>query len=163
MRRLLKDSRNQGISKLQSSDNVLAFIPNAQSREVGVLRAKLLKTRDSGGVGSYVDFKTDWKTLSFIPFMKEDGGGAPNWQANAHSNLPSQRGTNATFEKKPTLKKPEPDNKPKAVVKADKEGVDADSDLTNNDDGEKKSTASVIKGIKGKPKLSAKKIKLQSI
>ena len=142
---------------------MIGLIPNAQSREVGIIRAKFLKSRDSGAVGQYIDFKTDWKTLSFIPFMKEDGGGAPNWQANAHSNLPSQRGTNATFEKKPTLKKPETDNKPKAVVKADKEGVDADSDLTNNDDGEKKSTASVIKGIKGKPKLSAKKIKLQSI
>ncbi len=143
---------------------MIGFIPNAQSREVGVLRAKFLKTRDSGGVGSYVDFKTDWRTLTFEPWRKEDGGGAPNWQSNAHSNLPSQKGSNATFEKKPaqTFKKPA-DEKPKALVKSDKEDVDADSDLTNNDDGEKKSTASVIKGIKGKPKLSAKKIKLQSI
>ena len=159
MRRLLKDSRNQGISKIQAADNVIGFIPNAQARNTGVMRAKFLKTRDSGGVGSYVDFKTDWKTLTFEPWNSEQGGGAANWQANAHSNLPSQRGTNATFEKKtpPTLKKPTPTAKPLASVKSD---TDEESDLTNNDNGEAKSASSVIRGIKGRNKPNAKKIKL---
>lgn len=157
MRRLLKDSRNQGISKIQSADNVIGFIPNAQSREVGVMRAKLLKTRDSSGVGQYVDFKVDWKTLSFNPWISEAGGGASTWQAHAHSNLPSQRGTNESFAKKPALKKPSDDIKPKAVVKSD---ADEESDLTNNDDGEAKSASSVIRGIKGRNRPNSKKIKL---
>lgn len=148
-----------GIAKIQSADNVIAFIPNAQARNTGVIRAKLLKTRDSGGVNSYVDFKTIWSTLTFEPWNSEQGGGAANWQANAHSNLPSQRGTNATFEKKtpPTLKKPTPTAKPLASVKSD---TDEESDLTNNDDGEVKTASSVIRGIKGRNKPNAKKIKL---
>ena len=161
-----------GISKIQAADNVIGFIPNAQSREVGVLRAKFLKTRDSGGVGSYVDFKTDWKTLSFNPWLKEDGGGSMSFQSNAYSNLPSQKSENSydkkssgssSYDKKPMLKKPSQDSTPKAIAKPNNEDVDADSSLTNEDDGEKKSTASVIKGIKGKIRPNAKKIKLQTL
>jgi hypothetical protein len=139
-----------GISKIQAADNVIGFIPNAQARQTGVMRAKFLKTRDSGGVGSYVDFKTDWPTLSFNPWHSEDGGGAANWQQNAHSNLPSQTGSNQTFQKqeKPVLKK-----KPMAEVKSDDE---------DSDDGEEsKGAAGVIRGIKGKSnRPGAKKIKL---
>ena len=157
-----KDNRNSGIAKIQSADNVLAFIPNAQSRTAGIIRAKLLKTRDSAGVGNYVDFRTEWATLSFIPWDSEQGGGAVNWQANAQSNLPSQKGTNVAFEKKSTpivLKKPTvaPAAKPLAFVKSD---ADEESDLTNNDSDEPINASSVIRGIKGKSRPNSKKIKL---
>jgi hypothetical protein len=60
-----------GIAKIQAADNVLALIPNSQERDIGRLSMKLLKTRDSGGVGSVITFKTDWSTLSFNPVMNE--------------------------------------------------------------------------------------------
>jgi hypothetical protein len=69
-----EESIQGGISKIQSADNVIAFIPNAKSREMGILRAKMLKTRDSSGVGTYLTFKTEWKTLSFIPMEKDENG-----------------------------------------------------------------------------------------
>ena len=75
-----------GIAKIQSADNVFAIIPNSQARDLGRLRMKFLKTRDSAGVGSYVDFKTEWNPLSFVPVTDEEGGGAANWKANATSN-----------------------------------------------------------------------------
>jgi len=62
-----EESIQGGISKIQSADNVLAMIPSATSREMGMLTMKFLKTRDSGGVGSRVSFKTDWSTLTFEP------------------------------------------------------------------------------------------------
>jgi hypothetical protein len=61
-----------GISKIQSADNVIAFVPNQHARESGFLTAKLLKTRDSGGVGSTVQFKIDWSTLTFEPDEKDE-------------------------------------------------------------------------------------------
>jgi len=61
-----------GISKIQAADNVVALIPNSQNREAGMIRMKLLKTRDSGGVGKYIDFHIDWSTLSFNPWDIEN-------------------------------------------------------------------------------------------
>lgn len=62
-----EESIQGGISKIQSADNVLAFVPNSGAREVGLLKAKWLKSRDSGAVGKYIMFKIDWSTLSFNP------------------------------------------------------------------------------------------------
>ena len=66
-----------GISKIQSADNVVAFIPNSKIRDTGMITAKLLKTRDSSGVGSTVTFSTDWATLSFIPVDNIDNPSMP--------------------------------------------------------------------------------------
>ncbi len=138
-----------GISKIQSADNVIGFIPNHLARGTGVMRAKFLKTRDSGGVGSYIDFKTDWATLTFEPWNTEQGGGAPNWAANANSNLPSQKGNNQREFKK--LEKPD--------LKAKKSLAEVKSDVDENieDNG---GTAKVIRGIKGRTSPMQKKIKL---
>lgn len=147
-----EESIQGGISKIQSADNVIGFIPNHLARGTGVMRAKFLKTRDSGGVGSYIDFKTDWSTLTFEPWNTEQGGGAPNWAANANSNLPSQNGNNQReFKKleKPNLKA----KKSLAEVKSD-----ADENIENNEDNG--GTAKVIRGIKGRTSPMQKKIKL---
>ncbi len=138
-----------GISKIQSADNVIGFIPNHLARGTGVMRAKFLKTRDSGGVGSYIDFKTDWSTLTFEPLNTEQGGGASNWAANANSNLPSQKGNNQREFKK--LEKPD--------LKAKKSLAEVKSDVDENieDNG---GTAKVIRGIKGRTSPMQKKIKL---
>jgi hypothetical protein len=140
-----------GISKIQAADNVIGFIPNAHAREVGTIRAKFLKTRDSGGVGKYVDFKTEWSTLTFDPWHAEDGASAITSQTNLHSNLPSQKGNNErTFVKttKPDLKR-KTKKPPSAAVKSDAD-----------DNTEVKSASSVIRGIKGRTKPNQKKIKL---
>lgn len=138
-----------GISKIQAADNVIGFVPNAQARATGIMRAKFLKTRDSGGVGSYVDFKTDWSTLSFNPWSNEDGGGADNAQTHAYSNLPSQQ-KEYTRKEKPSIKRNS--EKPSVKVKSN------DNDIS--DDEETKSATSVIRGIKGRNKPHQKKIKL---
>lgn len=147
-----EESIQGGISKIQSADNVIGFIPNHLARGTGVMRAKFLKTRDSGGVGSYIDFKTDWSTLTFEPWNSDQGGGASNWAANANSNLPSQNGNNQReFKKleKPNLKA----KKSLAEVKSD-----ADENIENNEDNG--GTAKVIRGIKGRTSPMQKKIKL---
>jgi hypothetical protein len=79
-----------GIAKIQAADNVLALIPNSQERDIGRLSMKLLKTRDSGGVGSVITFNTDWSTLSFNPMMNEKkfdkkGLGTPNLRKTNNS------------------------------------------------------------------------------
>ena len=113
------------------------------------MRAKFLKTRDSGGVGSYIDFKTDWSTLTFEPWNTEHGGGASNWAANANSNFASQKGNNQREFKK--LEKPD--------LKAKKSLAEVKSDVDENieDTG---GTAKVIRGIKGRTSPMQKKIKL---
>jgi|SRR5574344_278425 hypothetical protein len=144
-----EESIQGGISKIQSADNVIGFIPNHLARGTGVMRAKFLKTRDSGGVGSYIDFKTDWSTLTFEPWNTDQGGGAPNWAANANSNLPSQNGNNQREFKK--LEKPD--------LKAKKSLAEVKSDVDENND-DNGGTAKVIRGIKGRTSPMQKKIKL---
>ena len=67
-----EESIQGGISKIQSADNVFAIIPDSSDRKRGLMRMKLLKTRDSGGVDTTVFFETDWETLSFVPCMHTD-------------------------------------------------------------------------------------------
>ncbi|RLC44416.1 MAG: hypothetical protein DRH57_09195 [Candidatus Cloacimonadota bacterium] len=76
-----EESIQGGISKIQSADNVLAFIPSSGARDVGILKAKWLKSRDSGAVGKYITFQIDWSTLSFDPIENPD--------AQGHSNNPT--------------------------------------------------------------------------
>jgi hypothetical protein len=73
-----EESIQGGISKIQSADNVLAFIPSSGAREVGILKAKWLKSRDSGAVGKYITFQIDWTTLSFDPVEHPDAHGNSN-------------------------------------------------------------------------------------
>ena len=109
-----------GIAKIQSADNVLAFIPNSKNAELGMIRAKLLKTRDSAGVGAYVDFNTDWTTLTFIPRAIDENNPKEN-NPTVHDSTPKQ------LQQFTKLEKPQ-----------------------HNDDKETKSASSVIRGIKGK-------------
>jgi len=73
-----EESIQGGISKIQSADNVLAFIPSSGARDVGLLKAKWLKSRDSGAVGKYITFSIDWSTLSFNPIDNPDAQGNSN-------------------------------------------------------------------------------------
>ena len=149
-----------GIAKIQSADNVIGFIPNAQARATGIIRAKFLKSRDSGAVGHYVDFTTDWKTLSFIPWSSEDGGGATTWRDNANSNLPSQNGKNQReFTKREKIPPPKNDVKSVKIIKESNDESDPPFDV-DDDKSEPVSASSVIRGIKGRNKPHQKKIKL---
>lgn len=61
---------------------------------------KFLKTRDSSGVGHYVDFKTEWASLSFVPILDENGVKQSSWQGTARPvNSPTG---NSRVEKKNT-------------------------------------------------------------
>jgi len=140
-----------GISKIQAADNVIGFIPNAQAREMGIMRAKFLKTRDSGGVGSYVDFKVDWSTLTFEPWNTEEGG-AVNFASHVQSNMPTSTGGMQKTNKgksKPNgsdLKRP---STPGAEAKSDDES-----------DGQPKKARGIIKGLGAKKKSLNKSVKL---
>ena len=139
-----------GISKIQAADNVLGFIPNAQARDVGIMRAKFLKTRDSGGVGKYIDFKVDWSTLTFAPFdAKSQGDGS----YTPYTSNPSTA-ISADQLKKTDKGKAKPKPKPQ------------DDDIDNEDVDEPEETSgaktkSVIKNLGGKKKpFGSKKVKL---
>jgi hypothetical protein len=136
-----------GIAKIQSADNVLAFIPSSIARETGVLKAKLLKTRDSAGVGNSVYFKPHWPTLTFEPWVKEDGNYSQTDSTN-NTSKSSPKKSEKTFTKKPTLKRTP--KKVKAVAKSNSE---------EKDESPAVSPTSVIRGIKGK-RTTRKKVKM---
>ncbi len=142
-----------GISKIQAADNVLGFIPNAQAREMGIMRAKFLKTRDSGGVGSYVDFKVDWSTLTFEPWNTEEGGAA-NFASHVQSNMPNTQHTGPGGMTKTTKGKSKPTG---SDLKRPSTGASAQSD--EDDEGNKKPRG-IIKGLGGKKKSLNKSVKL---
>jgi len=140
-----------GISKVQAADNILAFIPNSQSRELGIMRAKFLKTRDSGGVGQSVYFRQEWQTLSFVPHIPEDGAvELKTLQSSGSANLPSQKSEFKLTQKKPTVVKDE--NRPTAVVKANDEKPTAVVKADDATDGNGQKTRSIIKGLSGRNK-----------
>lgn len=62
-----------GISKLQTADNVLAIIPNAELRAQGLIKIKILKSRDSDGTGKTATFTVSWPTLTLTPKMDDRG------------------------------------------------------------------------------------------
>jgi len=138
-----------GISKIQAADNVIGFIPNAQSREMGIMRAKFLKTRDSSGVGSTVDFKVDWSTLTFEPWdtTGENDPAVLNYAAQAQ-NAAQSLNTDQPLRKTTKGKKKPSGSDLKgnsgAVVKSDDE--DDDSSTSG------KKTKGIIKGLGGKKK-----------
>jgi len=140
-----------GIAKIQSADNVIAFIPNSMARERNVINAKILKSRDSSGVGGIITFKQDWSTLSFIPLDKDDATSDDDdvdWKSKSQSNIPKQtfiKNEKPILRRKPTTpttpipSKPSDDTETEPVVKT---------------------ATSVIRGIKGKNTLHRKKIKM---
>lgn len=117
------------------------------------MRAKFIKTRDSGGVGSYVDFKTDWATLTFEPHDTEDGGGALSSADHRQSNIPKYSG-NGGGQKE--FKKPDAVKKeiPTAIVKSN------DQESDDEPVESKISTAGAIRKLGGKTKPHEKKLKL---
>ncbi len=115
-----------------------------------MIRAKFIKTRDSGGVGHFVDFKTDWSTLTFEPYETEDGSIAFTSTDHRQSNIPkysSNNGGQKEYKKPDAIKK----EIPTAIVKSDK------TDAENED---KPSTIGAIRKIGGKSKPHEKKLKL---
>jgi len=138
-----------GISKIQAADNVIGFIPNAQSREMGIMRAKFLKTRDSSGVGSTVDFKVDWSTLTFEPWdtTGENNPSVLNYAAQAQNAAQSLNADQPLQKTTKGKKKPSASDlkgNSGAVVKSDDE--DDDSSTSG------KKTKGIIKGLGGKKK-----------
>lgn len=132
-----------GISKIQSADNVLGFIPNAQNRDMHLLRAKFLKTRDSSGVGSYIDFKVDWSTLTFSPW--ETNGGDIDYSKHIKSNHPQVSRSRPVAEDIKLPKK-----------KDNSESKEPES--TTEENGSK--TRSIIKGLGSKKSSINKTLKL---
>jgi len=142
-----------GISKVQAADNVIGFIPNAQAREMGIMRAKFLKTRDSSGVGSYVDFKVDWSTLTFEPWDSGNGGGAASFSSHVQSNLPTSTGMKKTTKGKAAT----PNGSDLKRKSSEAAGTSAKSD----DNTEIKSKPrGIIKSLGGKKKSLNKTVKL---
>jgi hypothetical protein len=127
-----------GIAKIQSADNVLAFIPNSASRDSGIIRAKLLKTRDSSGVGSYVFFKTDWGTLSFIPTTNENGEETVSHDKNAYTDVRA----NSKQKEYTKLTKNKENN--------DSQYNDSTTDNDDNSEKPQKSPKTIINNLKGK-------------
>ncbi len=80
-----EESIQGGISKIQSADNVLAFIPSSGARDMHLMKAKWLKSRDSGAVGKYIMFKIDWSTLTFAPTDNpgDNNGNTPTININS--------------------------------------------------------------------------------
>ncbi len=112
---------------------------------------KFLKTRDSAGVGSYVDFITEWSTLSFNPVMEEEGGGASNWKENANSN--HSTANEKKFEKKEPSK---PDLRTT--------NKNRNKDVTKSSDEEKPKTGGTAAALRktgiNKKRTFGKKVKL---
>lgn len=108
------------------------------------MRAKFLKTRDSSGVGSYVDFKVDWSTLSFNPWQTE---GADNFKQHVQSNMPNINSIQRT-EKGKAQKPSTDDDTPKATVKSD------------NEDGETPKARGIIANVGGRKTPFKKTVKL---
>lgn len=137
-----------GISKIQAADNVLGFIPNAQARDVGIMRAKFLKTRDSGGVGACVDFKVDWSTLTFEPYDAKSQGDGTYRPSSPETAI------SADYLKRTTKGKAQPKPEPK-------DNSDDNTDVDEEAPSSGKKTKSVIKSLGGKKKaFGSKKVKL---
>ncbi len=123
----------------------------SQAREMGIMRAKFLKTRDSGGVGSYVDFKVDWSTLTFEPWNTEEGGAA-NFASHVQSNMPNTQHTGPGGMTKTTKGKSKPTG---SDLKRPSTGASSQSD--EDDEGNKKPRG-IIKGLGGKKKSLNKSV-----
>jgi len=61
-----------GISKIQTSDNVIGIFTSNAMRERGRYQIKFMKTRSSSGVGSKVDLKFNPDTLRVEDLDEED-------------------------------------------------------------------------------------------
>lgn len=118
-----------------------------------MMRAKILKSRDSAGVGGYINFHAQWATLSFVPFEKDEDEKVSTQEQNRQSNIPKKSNGNSQkdFSKqtKPNLKRDK---------KQIKLGEDNPVDKPNGDENAS-ATRSVINGIKGRNKPFKKIIK----
>jgi len=108
------------------------------------MRAKFLKTRDSGGVGTYVDFKVDWSTLTFEPWNTEGDDPITTYSNRQQSNIPSETIKKSTKGKA----------KPTGSDLKRNSGASAASD-TPEESGTK--TRSAIKNLGGKKKRTINK------
>ena len=115
---------------------------------MGVMRAKFLKTRDSGGVGAYIDFKVDWSTLTFSPFdAKSQGDGT--FSTSGLTNPSTALSANQLKKTDKGKAKPKP-----------KDDSDDNEDIDTEESSGAK-TKSVIKSLGGKKKpFGQKKVKL---
>ncbi|KAI9549429.1 hypothetical protein GHT06_001829 [Daphnia sinensis] len=68
-----------GLSKIMTADNVFAIYTSRSMRERGKYQLQLLKTRNSGGVGSKIDLDYNPETLRI--FDSSDGGEQPQRQS----------------------------------------------------------------------------------
>jgi archaellum biogenesis ATPase FlaH len=86
-----------GISKINTSDNLLGIFNTAPMREKGKIQLQLLKTRNSGGVGSRVDLAYDISTLRITDLSDEEQAKAQDeYKSNSESiydNLKAKKGT----------------------------------------------------------------------
>lgn len=138
-----------GISKIQAADNVLAILPNASTRDAGMMRMKILKSRDSSGVGKYINFQAHWSTLSFIPFEKDEDENITH-DENRKSNIPK---INNTTENDINVKPTELRRNKKQIILSEDNSVESKNNNENIN-----SAAAIVKGIKGKNKQPFKKI-----
>jgi hypothetical protein len=61
-----------GLSKIQTADNVFGIFTTKAMRERGQYQLQMLKTRNSGGVGSKIDLAFDIDTLRITDFDDAD-------------------------------------------------------------------------------------------
>ena len=141
-----------GISKIQAADNVLGFIPNAQARTAGLMKAKFLKTRDSGGVGKIISFQVDWSTLTFSP-IDVDSSDPNSFNLTTSNSAPS---LTADQLKRTTKGKA----KPKEDNIENEDNTKTESTEQKSKETTKSKTTSVIKKLGGRKKFSEKKVKL---
>jgi len=116
------------------------------------LYAKLLKTRDSAGVGSTVSFLIDWATLTFSPISfddrKQTGSYSAGYSNKVGDNYDSKNESEYGVRKQSIIKK-EPkkltSKKPEDTTEYDVEDLTEDDDKTV-----KRNTGSVLNGVKSK-------------
>jgi len=142
-----------GISKIQAADNVIALIPDSTTRQAGMMRAKILKSRDSSGVGKYIQFQAKWSTLTFEPFENENDDDSNQYKGSNKKN------NNETKE----FSRREPNKNKKMDLRRDskKKVILSEDNPVEKNNNEKKvnNTRSVIKNLKGRNKPYQKIVK----
>lgn len=119
------------------------------------MQIKLLKTRDSSGVGSVVSFISDWSTLSFIPTVNDNDKGYTQQTYNndehndkkksglekvTESYQKQKSNSEAKRQKKPSIIGESEDNKPAPIDDI------TDGHISFNANSKK----SIIKNVKSK-------------
>jgi KaiC/GvpD/RAD55 family RecA-like ATPase len=97
-----------GISKINTTDNLVAIIQTAQQKAQGVLIFKMLKTRSSSGVGSYFTVKFNSYNLRITDLVDDDDD-KPKSMAD---RISSWRGKKDSSGNEPSVAPEQPMNKP---------------------------------------------------